>query len=347
MGLELSEASSGSELERLKHQDFIAGQVHARPNPFCYLCGSRGQTVYEGLQDRLFGAPGAWNFRLCFNVDCGLIWLDPVPVENEMGKVYTEYYTHAVPPTTREAWLSRLLRKSGSVLLAVLDPLRGQRKRLSLMLVGDVKPGKLLDVGCGNGIRLAQLRSLGWDVCGQELDPQAVSFARETLGLRVELGGLEDIRFPEQFFDCVTLNHVIEHVHDPIRLLKECRRVLRTNGRLVVVTPNSRSFAHKHFGQFWRGLEPPRHIHLFSPKTLSTIAAKAGFTVTSLSTTVANASTFVLGSRLVENGSVSAPSSLGRKFADEIYALGHLYRSVFEHARDRSSGEECVLQAMS
>ena len=93
-------------------------------------------------------------------------------------------------------------------------------------------------------------------------------------------------------------------------------------------------------------MEPPRHIHLFSPKTLSTIAGKAGFAVSSVSTTVANAKIFVRGSRLLENGGI-VPSNLRRKLADEIYASGYLYRSIFEHSRDNGSGEECVLQATS
>lgn len=344
---ERCEAGSGSQLESAhKDYDFRSSRIETRPNPGCYLCGSLGSILYEHLQDKLYHAPGDWNLKVCPKPECGLIWLDPIPLEDEIGKAYTTYYTHADWTTTRGTWPSRLLRKGSSVFFAALDPLRRERRRLSLMFVGDSKPGKLLDVGCGNGTRLAELKSLGWDVYGQDVDPQAVRYAQETFGLKVNLGRLEDIRFPEQFFDCITLNHVIEHVHDPIGLLKECRRILRTGGLMVVVTPNSKSFAHAHFGRFWRGLEPPRHIHLFSPKTLSKAAVRAGFTVSCASTTVANGETFGYGSLLIRDSN-TIPSKLRHKIVRKIRVRGFYYRSIVEHLRDADSGEECVLRATS
>jgi len=212
------------------------------------------------------------------------------------------------------------------------------------MYLDESKPGKLLDVGCGGGIRLSRFRALGWDVCGQDVDPEAIAQAQQSLGLEAHLGPLEDIRFPEMSFDCITLNHVIEHVHDPTSLLTECRRILKKEGHLVVVTPNVRSFAHKHFGPFWRGLEPPRHIHLFSPKTLAAVAGKAGLIVRRLSTTVANTKTFAHGSLLIRSeGHVS--SGFATKVIRHAYVMGFLYRSMLAHARDSDSGEECVLLA--
>ena len=188
------------------------------------------------------------------------------------------------------------------------------------------------------------MRSLGWDVYGQDVDPSAVTYARAKFGLEAHLGQLEDMPFAENSFDCVTLNHVIEHAHDPVALLKECRRLLKVGGLLVIVTPNASSFAHRHFGPFWRGLEPPRHIHIFSPRTLSTTAVKAGFTVSCSSTTAANARTFGHASLLIRN-SGSLPRTLRERVESEIYPLGYLYLSIFEHSRDAGSGEECVLRA--
>jgi ubiquinone/menaquinone biosynthesis C-methylase UbiE len=130
----------------------------------------------------------------------------------------------------------------------------------------------------------------------------------------VHLGRLEDIRFSEMSFDCIILNHVIEHAHDPVMLLKECCRILKRAGLLVVVTPNSRSFAHNHFGPSWRGLEPPRHIHLFSPKTLPTIAVRAGLAIRRSWTTAANARTFGHGSLLIRSAGHSASNLRGKLF---------------------------------
>jgi 2-polyprenyl-3-methyl-5-hydroxy-6-metoxy-1,4-benzoquinol methylase len=319
-------------------------RIRSRPCPTCYLCGGPGKLVYEGLRDGLFGASGSWNFKLCTDPNCGLMWLDPIPVEEEMGKAYTNYYTHAEVPSQRKG-LTRVLRKCASVLFSVADPVRGERQSLSVMCLDKVKPGKVLDVGCGNGVRLAKLRSLGWDVYGQDVDPVAIAYARETFGLEAYLGRLEDGPFAEESFDCITLHHVIEHAHDPVALLKECRSLLKVGGLLVIVTPNVSSFACRHFGPFWRGLEPPRHIHLFSPKTISMAVAKAGFRVSSSSTTVANAKTFGRASLLIRNGG-NLPLTIRSRVESEIYPLGYLFLSIFERLKDAGSGEECVLRAM-
>jgi 2-polyprenyl-3-methyl-5-hydroxy-6-metoxy-1,4-benzoquinol methylase len=318
-------------------------EIRSTPRPSCFLCGAEGELLHEGLKDRLFGAPGTWNFKRCPNPACELLWLDPIPVEEEIGKAYVKYYTHTDTPT-RQTKLTKALRRGASVLFSLVNPVYSEREHLSLMQLDEVKPGKLLDVGCGNGVRLARLRSLGWDVYGQDVDPVAVAYARETFGLEAHLGRLEGMRFGEKSFDCITLHHVIEHAHDPIGLLRESRRFLKTGGRLVIVTPNARSFAHKHFGACWRGLEPPRHIHLFSPKTLLKTVARAGLTATRSWTTVANAKTFGRASLLIRTGG-SLPATLRGKFLGEIYPLGYLYRSIFEHMRDADSGEECVLLA--
>ena len=309
----------------------------------CYLCGSQGKLIHEGVRDLLFGAPGNWSFRVCPNSECGLMWLDPTPLDQEISKAYAQYYTHGEAVVRRGRIVDALRKRVSSVLLWA-SPLRRERKRLSLMYLDNRKPGKLLDVGCGNGVRLAQLRTLGWDVHGQDVDAVAVGYARDNLGIEAHLAPLEDIGFAGESFDCVTLNHVIEHVPDPIRLITECRRILRKNGVLVVVTPNASSFAHKHFGRFWRGLEPPRHFHLFSPKTLSTVAARSGFLDYKSWTTVAHAKLFGYGSLLIKGGGLSSgfPSRLLRR----SYIMGHVCRSMVEHARDANSGEECVLWAI-
>jgi SAM-dependent methyltransferase len=91
------------------------------------------------------------------------------------------------------------------------------------------------------------------------------------------MGSLEAQAFGTDTFDAVTLHHVIEHVPDPARTLNECRRVLKRGGRLVVSTPNAASLGHREFGQDWRGLETPRHLHVFSMNAMHRILRTAGF----------------------------------------------------------------------
>ncbi|HVH70033.1 MAG TPA: hypothetical protein VNB49_02845 [Candidatus Dormibacteraeota bacterium] len=50
--------------------------------------------LHEHLRDRLFGVPGSWNIRKCLNPRCGLAWLDPMPLDEDIPQAYENYYTH-------------------------------------------------------------------------------------------------------------------------------------------------------------------------------------------------------------------------------------------------------------
>jgi SAM-dependent methyltransferase len=144
--------------------------------------------------------------------------------------------------------------------------------------------GRLLDIGCGNGALLARLRSLGWETVGHEMDPMAACFARSHFGLDVREGLLAEAGFAPESFDVVTLSHVIEHFHYPENLVLQCRGLLKPGGKLIILTPNTDSLGHKHFRESWRGLEPPRHIHCFNVKTLSTCVERGHMRVEKIET---------------------------------------------------------------
>lgn len=265
----------------------MADVISSIPVPACYLCGSDGGLLYEGLSDRSFGAPGTWNMRQCPEPGCGLAWIDPMPTEEELWKAYRIYYTHDDGVTgeeTDEGWPDLMLLKACKPLYKVFKRATGMRRfekewggaADNLFLGTPAQGARLLDVGCGNGDFLDRMRRQGWAGEGLDVDADAVKQARAKHGLNVHVGSLEDLRFPGASFDAVTMNHVIEHVRDPVSLLRECLRVLKAGGRLAAVTPNLAGLGHRRFGRNWRGLEPPRHFHLFTRKTLGKCAAKAG-----------------------------------------------------------------------
>ncbi|MFO0852467.1 MAG: class I SAM-dependent methyltransferase [Gemmataceae bacterium] len=80
-------------------------------------------------------------------------------------------------------------------------------------------------------------------------------------------------------FDVVTMWHSIEHVHDPLAILRAAWEVLVPGGKLVVACPNVESWAFRAFGPAWFGLDLPRHLTRFSPHTLRTALTAAGFRV--------------------------------------------------------------------
>jgi 2-polyprenyl-3-methyl-5-hydroxy-6-metoxy-1,4-benzoquinol methylase len=137
---------------------------------------------------------------------------------------------------------------------------------------------RVLDVGCGNGTFLLDMRAAGWEVHGLDVDPDAVAAARAA-GVPAELGFLEDSTLKRESFTAVTLNHVIEHIHDPHAALRMCHDLLLPTGVLWIATPNFDSTSHREFGRHWRGLEPPRHLVLYRSSSLDHILTQAGFTV--------------------------------------------------------------------
>jgi 2-polyprenyl-3-methyl-5-hydroxy-6-metoxy-1,4-benzoquinol methylase len=256
-----------------------------------------GQIVYQNLHDRLFGAPGGWSFRQCPEPSCGLLWLDPMPRPEEVHKAYNRYYTHHASETGAQGLLKQtwhtlkaaylaerfgycdgshgLQRRALAALMYVL-PLRRRALEGFVRFLRHRPGGRLLDVGCGSGSWLVRMRELGWNVEGVDFDPSAIEVARNR-DLNVRLGSLEAQGYDAETFDAVTLNHVIEHLPDPEATLRECHRALRSGGQLVVATPNVHSLSHRMFRTDWRGLEPPRHLHLFTVGSLRRVLEAAGF----------------------------------------------------------------------
>lgn len=259
----------------------IGDAIRAAPCPACFLCGREGGLLYEALHDHLAETQGSWNIRRCVNRDCSLLWLDPMPLEADLIKAYERYHTHTTPGTRGPArlWFSALNSacRQTSRLLSTFSELGEQRRQLKRMYLGKEKPGKLLEIGCGGGRFLHRMKRAGWTVEGVDFDPHAAARVARKYGIRVCTGKLADIRYPGESFDVVAMSQVLEHVHDPLPLLQECRRVLRPGGRLVVTTPNSLSQAHRIYGRSWRGLEPPRHLHVFTAAALEKCARLAGF----------------------------------------------------------------------
>ena len=140
-------------------------------------------------------------------------------------------------------------------------------------------PGaRVLDIGCGNGSFLWQMRSLGWEVRGVEPDPQSAAYARAA-GLDVRDGLLQHQSLPEGYFDGITMNHVIEHLHDPMDTLRRCWKLLKPGGQITVTTPNLGSRGHQIFGADWLALDPPRHLVLFTEASLRGAMEHCGFVV--------------------------------------------------------------------
>jgi 2-polyprenyl-3-methyl-5-hydroxy-6-metoxy-1,4-benzoquinol methylase len=262
----------------------------------CPICGSDTRTSrFSGIKDRTSGTQGQWDYYQC--QDCGVFYIDPRPTEETIVRAYNDYFTHSVDKEReRVAWIDQIALRvrndylnwkyghhkvptinGGRWLMYLLPPwLRLEWDHYARHLPKP-KPtsNRLLDVGCGNGQFLTVAQSAGWKCHGVDFDPKAVERAKG-YGCQVALGSLEQQLFPGDFFDAITLSHVIEHIHRPKDLLKECVRVLKPGGTLWVATPNAASFIQKWFKRNWLAYSPPHHLILFKPESLRRLIEELG-----------------------------------------------------------------------
>lgn len=263
----------------------------------CPICSSSQRTMcHDSLVDNCFRvSPGRWQLWRC--ATCCAAYLDPRPTAATIHTAYSSYYTHTASyapiPSALQQIRRRLsdgyanrrygcMRSSGSrwgVFAARMVPLIAwiADREFRHLPAPTGSPRRLLDVGCGNGEFLSNAMTCGWQVLGLEPDPKAAAAAQQR-GVPVHIGGLERFDGKAELFDVISMSHVIEHLHDPVQALRDCRRLLRPGGRLWLETPNINSLGHKVFGRNWRGLEAPRHLVLFSPQSLQWALDAAGFT---------------------------------------------------------------------
>jgi 2-polyprenyl-3-methyl-5-hydroxy-6-metoxy-1,4-benzoquinol methylase len=331
----------------------------------CSFCGGKGVSLYENVRDRLFDVAGNWTLVRC--PKCQLVWIDPCPIPEDIGKLYSRYASH-LPPDQSPGRFAKLWNSARYSLMATTLGYKsykddGVNPRLGRLLswfglFADVgrgagmwlessEPGQLLDVGCGAGQFLSRMEKFGWQVSGVEPDQDAVKVARESFGLNVYPGTLEEANFAADTFDAVTLNHVIEHVHDPVNLLKACWRVLKPGGRFVVVTPNIDSLAHRWLGLAWLHLDPPRHLLLFSQGSLKQCAIRAGLRVQNVRSTARAAGGTWYMSRLVKRHGKLPGLSMSPQNPSLPLLMEGVVFWILEHlvVKVRPCGEEIVLIA--
>ena len=214
----------------------------------CPLCNSDNTLIFFKVDKRIFGD----RFSIAKCGACGVAWTHPLPDADEIASFYPEEY-HGKGGKKRFNPLMEF----------VVKLTRGKRAAEINKLIGDT-PGKVLDVGCGRGWMLWFMKQDGWEAYGTELSETSATFARETLGLNVQTKNVLDCLFDDESFDVVTLWHVLEHLNDPMPVLKEVQRVLKKDGVLIVEVPNFGGMQARLFGNKWFQLDSPRHLFHFN-----------------------------------------------------------------------------------
>ena len=196
---------------------------------------------------------------------CGLLFTMPRPAPDVIGKYYQseEYYSHQ---ENKQGFIPKIYEKVKTVNL----------KNKVKMAIGGLPKGRLLDIGCGVGDFLLQVKAKGWDVMGVEPSADAKVIAYKRLGFN-PLDPSQYASLPDQSFDAITMWHVLEHVDDLKSQTKELVRLLKPNGRLIIALPNYQSFDCQYYKEYWAAWDVPRHLNHFSEACLCGIFKENGF----------------------------------------------------------------------
>ncbi len=317
-------------------------------NSCCPVCSSPGEIVYEAVEDYFFQTKGVWSYLTCDS--CLIFWLGNCPSESEMLGYYSNYYTSTVK-------VESFKKKTGDVFKVILRKLEcfllncklnqfvasilKWNTKLKLTYMGTFlkSPGKLLDIGSGNGDFLIESKCRGWAVCGVEPSEASRDFSADRSGVKI-YSDLSEVEHND--FDVVTMNNVIEHVHYPAETLEQINRVLSDKGILIIRTPNLLSFGHRWFGHWWRGLESPRHINIFSEKSLSKLLSMSGFNVVEI-ITHRKSETFIF--KQSAEAKKRSKDKGGSFFSGSYHFSGFYIKSIFKYLFKEKSGEEIFLVA--
>lgn len=219
----------------------------------CNLCGS--------FDTEPVTVQNSYNVVRCSS--CGFVYVNPRPEAPAYGELYIDYLPQKMEdPYSWKKYMRPVFDRTADAIEATL-----RRK------------GRCLDIGCGFGFFVEEMRGRGWEACGIDISPTAVDFAKG-IGLNARLGTIEDSGFSGETFDAITMFYVLEHLTDPLESLKKVGSLLRPGGVLAVRVPHTTPIV-KLLGLF--GIknnlyDPPFHLSDFSPEATKRIFEKAGFT---------------------------------------------------------------------
>jgi SAM-dependent methyltransferase len=211
---------------------------------------------------RIIHQKGQWRYLRC--LECGLVSLYPRPTPQVLTKNYQSYLP--VQPGEIEAW--EMMMKPVIVKSANLIESRIR-----------AGTGRLLDIGCGYGFFLQEMRHRGLKVEGIEISEVGRKYAQDTWNIHVYSQPLENLGLDADSFDVVTLFYLIEHVHDPLTLLREVNRLLKPGGLILLRWPHSTPIV-RTLGPVSKKLDlyhTPYHLYDFSPRTMKKMLTSCGF----------------------------------------------------------------------
>lgn len=204
-------------------------------------------------------------FELLLDENLGLLKTHPQPAPENLGRYYEsdDYISHTDGKRSFFEKIYHFVKQ------------KALRDKIAIIDGFQKGKGNLLDIGAGTGDFLVTAKNSGWDVKGIEPSEKARNIAKNK-GIEL-ISGIESVE--NASFDVVTMWHVLEHVPDIEKHIKELKRILKPGGTIIIAVPNYNSFDAKYYGHFWAAYDVPRHLWHFSKTAIKKLFAAEGMEV--------------------------------------------------------------------
>lgn len=230
----------------------------------CLICGETNSEEQFSYHDE-YGRYAVVRCRAC-----GFHFLNPRPTQTTIGVYYAaDTYTPFLSSSDRENLFSKAYRGIRRYSVA------WKRNRIEQY----VHEGSILDLGCGTGEFLAEMKRHGWQTAGIEPSPEAAAYAREKLQLNVVTGTMETLIAHDQVYHGITMWHVLEHVHEAEKVLQAISVKLAHDGVLAIAVPNRDCVDASVYKSEWIALDPPRHLYHFTPQSMASLLKRNGYKI--------------------------------------------------------------------
>ncbi len=205
-------------------------------------------------------------YALKRNAEHGYLMTCPKPLDEDLLNYYPEnnYLSHQAVPYSFLEKFYHLMRSLAMIPKKIIV------KRLK------INNKRLLDVGCGTGFFLKSMKKLGWQVFGVEPN-KAARLAANRLTENAVFDNEQAFEWENSSFDLITLWHVLEHLPNLEKALKNLYRLLDDQGRLIVAVPNHLSYDAKYYNSYWAAYDVPRHLWHFSKDSIVSLLSTHEF----------------------------------------------------------------------
>lgn len=257
------------------------------PTPSCPLCHSKR------TKTRFFLSGGGVLYRCR---DCTVEFLSPQPDEQRLKEIYSERYYSAWGISGQEENESTRQMKRATFRLR-LDLIRSflQPVDPSVELAPTAAdktppepttgaphftaPGRILDVGCATGYFLEVAAEAGFKPYGVEYSAYAAARARHRFGPdAIFQGTLEQSSFPPASFTVIAMSDLLEHVLSPATTLTRAQALLKPEGIILIMTPDTGAGSRRMMGRRWTHYKP-EHLFYFNRPSLTRLANRCGLQV--------------------------------------------------------------------